>query len=132
MLNKDHGNRCYKLIDVSVPSDQNTSTKVTEKISKYKDLEIDITKIRRVKTEIVPVIVGELAFMSKGMEYNLEKISGAININELQKIILLETYSAHAKKISVHPVKYPSSTSGPRNGPGSSRVQEAIYSTSTV
>ena len=132
MLNKDHGNRCYKLIDVSVPSDQNTSTKVTEKISKYKDLEIDITKIRRVKTEIVPVIVGELAFMSKGMEYNLEKISGAININELQKIILLETYSAHAKKISVHPVKYPSSTSGPRNGPGSSRVQEAVYSTSTV
>ena len=132
MLNKDHGNRCYKLIDVSVPSDQNTSTKVTEKISKYKDLEIDITKIRRVKTEIVPVIVGEPAFMSKGMEYNLEKISGAININELQKIILLETYSAHAKKISVHPVKYPSSTSGPRNGPGSSRVQEAVYSTSTV
>ena len=132
MLNKDHGNRCYKLIDVSVPSDQNISTKVTEKISKYNDLEIDITKIRRVKTEIVPVIVGELAFMSKGMEYNLEKISGAININELQKIILLETYSAHAKKISVHPVKYPSSTSGPRNGPGSSRVQEAVYSTSTV
>ena len=132
MLNKDHGNRCYKLIDVSVPSDQNTSTKVTEKISKYKDLEIEITKIRRVKTEIVPVIVGELGFMSKGMEYNLEKISGAININELQKIILLETYSAHAKKISVHPVKYPSSTSGPRNGPGSSRVQEAVYSTSTV
>ena len=120
------------MLDVSVPSDQNTSTKVTEKISKYKDLEIDITKIRRVKTEIVPVIVGELAFMSKGMEYNLEKISGAININELQKIILLETYSAHAKKISVHPVKYPSSTSGPRNGPGSSRVQEAVYSTSTV
>ena len=132
MLNKDHGNRCYKLIDVSVPSDQNTSTKVTEKISKYKDFEIEITKIQRVKTEIVPVIVGELALISKGMEYNLGKISGAININELQKIILLETYSAHAKKISVHPVKYPSSTSGPRNGPGSSRVQEAVYSTSTV
>ena len=132
MLNKDHGNRCYKLIDVSVPSDQNTSTKVTEKISKYKDLEIEITQIRRVKTEIVPVIVDELALISKGMQYNLGKISGAININELQKIILLETYSAHAKKISVHPVKYPSSTSGPRNGPGSSRVQEAVYSTSTV
>ena len=132
MLIKDHGNRCCKLIDALVPSHQNPSTKVIEKVSKYKDLEIEITKIRRVKTEIVPVIVGELALISKGMEYNLGKISGAININELQKIILLETYSAHAKKISVHPVKYPSSTSGPRNGPGSSRVQEAIYSTSTV
>ena len=88
MLIKDHGNRFCKLIDASVPSDQNTSTKVIEKVSKYKDLEIEITKIRRVKTEIVSVIVGELALISKGMEYNLGKISGAININELQKIIL--------------------------------------------
>ena len=85
---KDPANRCYKLIDVSVPSDQNSSTKVTEKISKYKDLEIEITQIRRVKTEIVPVIVDELALISKGMQYNLGKISGAININELQKIRL--------------------------------------------
>ena len=85
---KDHANRCCKLIDVSVPSDQNISTKVTEKISKYKDLEIEITKIRRVKTEIVAVVVDELALISKGMQYNLGKISGAININELQKIRL--------------------------------------------
>ena len=56
---------------MSVPSDQNTSTKVNEKISKYKDLEIEITKIRRVKTEIVPVILGELALTSNGMERNL-------------------------------------------------------------
>ena len=63
---KDHTNRRCKLIDVSVPSDQNTSTKVPENISKYKDLEIEITKIRRVKTAIVPVIVGELALISKG------------------------------------------------------------------
>ena len=89
---------------MSVSSDQNTSTKATEKISKYKDFEIEITEIRRVKTEIMPVIVAELALISKGMEHNLKKISGAININELQKIILLETYSVHAK-ISVHPVK---------------------------
>ena len=41
-----------------------------------KDLEIEITKIRRVKTEIVPVIVGELALISKGMQYNLGEISG--------------------------------------------------------
>ena len=63
---KDPASRCCKLIEVSVPSDQNTSIKVTENISKYKDLEIEITKIRRVKTEIVPVIVSELALISKG------------------------------------------------------------------
>ena len=128
---KDHASRCCKLIDASVSSDQNNSTKVTEKISKYKGLEIEITQIRRVKTEIVPVIVDELALISKGMQYNLGKISGAITSMSCKRSGL-ETFSAHARKISVHPVKYPSSTSGPRNGPGSSRVQEAIYSTSTV
>ena len=128
---KDHASRCCKLIDASVSSDQNDSTKVTEKISKYKGLEIEITQIRRVKTEIVPVIVDELALISKGMQYNLGKISGAITSMSCKRSGL-ETFSAHARKISVHPVKYPSSTSGPRNGLGSSRVQEAIYSTSTV
>ena len=128
---KDHASRCCKLIDASVSSDQNNSTKVTEKISKYKGLEIEITQIRRVKTEIVPVIVDELALISKGMQYNLGKISGALTSMSCKRSGL-ETFSAHARKISVHPVKYPSSTSGPRNGPGSSRVQEAIYSNSTV
>ena len=148
---------CCKLTDVSVPCDHNTSTKVTEKISKCKVLEIEITEIRRVKTEIVPVIVSELALISKGMEHNLRKISGAININNNNNLYWdaiertfsnkigfskrismsckrsgLETFSAHTRKIYVHPVKYPSSTSGPRNGPDSSRVQEAIYSTSTM
>ena len=86
---KDPANRCCKLIDVSVASNQNTSTKVTEKISRNKDLEIEITKIRRVKTETVPAIVGELALISKGMQCNLGKISGAIlNISELQNIRL--------------------------------------------
>ena len=85
---KDPANRCYKLIEVSVPSDQNTSTKVTENISKYKDLKIEITKIRRVKTEIVPVIVSELALISKGCSIIQERSLELININELQKIRL--------------------------------------------
>ena len=32
----------------------------------------------------------------------------------------------YTKKISVHPVKYPSSTSEPRNGPVSNRLQGTI------
>ena len=32
VINKDHANRCCKLMDVSVPSDPNTSTKVIEKL----------------------------------------------------------------------------------------------------
>ena len=88
---KDHANRCAccKLIDVSVPSDRNTSTKVIEKLSKYKDLDIESTRMWGMRTETVPVIVGALG--GEGMDQNLGKISGANNINELQKIIILGT-----------------------------------------
>ena len=88
---KDHANRCCKLIDVSVPSDRNTSTKAIEELSKYKDLEMETTRMWGMRTETVPVIVGALGLIREGMEQNLGKIPGASNINELQKIILLGT-----------------------------------------
>ena len=60
IVTKDHANRCCKLIDVSVPSDRNTSTKVNEKLTKYKDLEIKTTRMWRMRTETVTVIVGAM------------------------------------------------------------------------
>ena len=41
------------------------------------------------KTETVPIIVGVLGLLKKGVDQNLGKIAGTININELQKMILL-------------------------------------------
>ena len=37
-------NKCI-LIDLAIPSDKNTSIKVSEKLSKYKDLEIEIARM---------------------------------------------------------------------------------------
>jgi len=42
---KDQKNETCKLIDMAVPSDRNTSLKTTEKRSKYKDLEIETTRM---------------------------------------------------------------------------------------
>ena len=86
---KDHANQCCKLTDVSVPSNRNTSTKVSEKLSKYKDIEIETMRMWGMRAETVPVIVGALGLLREGMDQNLGKIPGASNINELQKIILL-------------------------------------------
>ena len=71
VINKDHANRCCKLMDVSVPSDPNTSTKVIEKLSKYKDLEIKTTRMWGTWTETVPVIIGALGLIREGMDQNL-------------------------------------------------------------
>ena len=89
---KDHENKTCKLIDTAVPSDRNTSLKTTEKLSKYKDLEIETTRMWGMKTETIPVVIGVLGLIKKGLQKHTEKIPGAINISELQKKkTLLET-----------------------------------------
>ena len=63
------GNRSEcTLIDVAIPSDKNVSTKVSEKLSKNRDLEIEITKMWEMKTEIIPVVVGALGVIKKCSE----------------------------------------------------------------
>ena len=59
--------------------------------SKYKDLEIKRTRMWGMKTETVPVVIGAVGLIKKGLEKHTEKIPGAININELQKNTLLGT-----------------------------------------
>ena len=52
---------------MAIPSERNTSVKVTEKLSKYKDLEIEISRMWKMKTEVIPVVVGALGLMKKGI-----------------------------------------------------------------
>ena len=86
---KDKQEKTCVLIDMAIPSDRNTSVKVAEKLSKYKDLEIEITKMWGLKTITVPVVIVALGIVKKGIEKQIDKIPGKINITELQKIALL-------------------------------------------
>ena len=44
-----------------IPSNKNTSTKVSEKLSKYEDLQMEITRMWQMKTlEIITVVPGAL------------------------------------------------------------------------
>ena len=88
---KDHKTKTCKLIDMAVPSDRNTSVKVTEKLSKYKDLKIETSRMWGMRTETIPVIIGVLGAIKKGLETYLGRIPGQISISELQKITLLGT-----------------------------------------
>ena len=76
------------LIDMAIPCDRNTSVKVAEKLSKYKDLEIEITKMWGLKTITVPVVIGALGVVKKGIEKDIDKIPAKVNVTELQKIAL--------------------------------------------
>ena len=49
----DRQSKICMLIDVSVSDDKNIALKEAEKISKYKDLEIEINRMWNVKTKVV-------------------------------------------------------------------------------
>ena len=83
-------NTCI-LIDISVPSENNTSLKVAEKISKYKDLEIEVNRMWGMRTTVVPIVIGALGLIKKGTEKFTNNVPGYISIPEIQKIALLGT-----------------------------------------
>ena len=83
---------------MSIPTERNTSLK-TIKLTKYKDLQIEIEK-----TTIVPVIIGALKLFKKGTEnYHdyIGKILGNIRIGELQQTVLLGTANKLRRTLSI-------------------------------
>ena len=88
---KHKQNKTCQLIDMSVPSDSNISAKEFEKLSKYKDLEIEIAKMWKMKTKTIPVIVGALGMIKKGTQKYVNEIPGNLSLAEIQKIVLNNT-----------------------------------------
>ena len=62
---KDNEKRTCLLIDMPIPNEKNTSLKTVEKLSKNKDLEIEIEKTWELKTTTVPVVSGALGGLSR-------------------------------------------------------------------
>ena len=73
-----------------------------EKLSKYKDLAIEISTIWGLKTETVSVVIGALGQVKKGLGKYVEKLPGNINIEELQTISLLDTAHILRKVLSTN------------------------------
>ena len=91
IIAKNKKQRTCQLIEISVPTERNTSIKTTEKLSKYKYLEIEIERMWGMNTMTIPVIIGALGLVKKGMEKYINKIPGHISIQETQKCVLLGT-----------------------------------------
>ena len=79
---KDKKGRNCQLLEISVPTERNTSIKLTEKLSKYKNLEIEIERLWGMKAATVPVIIGALSLIKKGMQKYISKLPGNISIQE--------------------------------------------------
>ena len=60
---KNERERTCKLIDVKIPADKNASVAEFEKLSNYKDLEIEVEKLCHMKTVTIPVVIGALGMI---------------------------------------------------------------------
>ena len=97
---KNKKDKTCLLIDMTVPLDTNTSGKTTEKLDKYKDLEIEVERMWGLKT--TTAVMRALGNIKKDMEnYNTNKIPGNINIHELQKTTLLSTANLLRRVLSI-------------------------------
>ena len=72
---------------MSIPTEKNTSLtslKVTEKLSKYEDLEIEVKRMWGMKATKIPVVIGVLGLreIKIGLEKYIQQISGSIKIHE--------------------------------------------------
>ena len=75
--------------------------KDTEKLAKYKDLEIEIEQMWGMKATTIPVVIGALGLIKKGLEKYAKQIPCNIKISELQKIVLLGTSHILRKILSI-------------------------------
>ena len=85
---------------MSIPTEKNTSNKVTEKLSKYKDLEIEIERKWGMKATTIPVVRGALGLVKKGLPKYIQQTPGNVKMHELQKISLLGTSHILTKALS--------------------------------
>ena len=100
---KDKTNNTCLFIDMSIPSDRNVSAKVFEKLSKYKDLEIEVEKMWHLKTKSLPV-VGALGLIKKDTDKFLEQIPGNPRLEKVQKIVLNSTAHIIRRALSIRNV----------------------------
>ena len=60
-------------------------------ILKYKDLTIEIHRMWKVKTRVIPVIIGATGTISKSFRKYVSNIPGKHEVKELQKTAILGT-----------------------------------------
>ena len=80
------------IIDVTVPGDATVELKEKEKIDKYQDQAKELRKLWKVKTRVVPILIGALRTIPKGLVGQLESIGVNLDVAQIQKTALLRTF----------------------------------------
>ena len=97
---KERANRRCKL--ALEPSDKSKYAKISEKLAKDKDLEVKVTRLRRMRSRKGTELIVFGTNCERKIPQSLQKVPRAIKINVLDKITLLR---ADIENTSVHSMK---------------------------
>ena len=88
----DKKNKTCQIIDAAIPLDQNINLKTAEKLTKYKELQQELTCMYMLKeTEIIPIVIDALGTVTQGLLKYVQKVSQNANADTIIKYALLGT-----------------------------------------
>ena len=74
IINKKKKKRICKIVHFAVPADHRINLKESEKKDKYLDLARELKKLWTMKVTIVPIVIGALGTVTKGLLKGLEDL----------------------------------------------------------
>ena len=83
--------RICKIVDFAVQADHRINLKESEKKDKYLDLAREIEKLWNMKVTIVPIVIGALGTVTKGLLKGLEDLDIGGRVETIQTPALLRT-----------------------------------------
>ena len=83
--------RICKIVDFAVPADHRINLKVSEKKDKYLDLARELKTLWNMKVMIVPIVIGALGTVTKGLLKGLEDLEVGGRVETIQTLALLRT-----------------------------------------
>ena len=90
IINKKKKSIC-KIVDFAVPADHRINLKESEKKDKYLDLARELKKLRNMKVTIVPIVIGALGTITKGLLKGLKDVKVGGRVETIQTTVLLRT-----------------------------------------
>ena len=87
----DKKRKTCHLVDFAVPADHRVKMKEREKIDKYLDLARELRKLWNMRVKVIPIVIGALGTIPKGLEKSLDELEIRGRIETIQTTALLRS-----------------------------------------
>ena len=91
IVNKKKKKRICKIVDFAVPADHRINLEESEKKDKYLDLARELKKLWNIKVTIVPIVIGALGTVTKGLLKGLKDLEVGGRVETIQTTAMLRT-----------------------------------------